>query len=151
MVTESCQTGLVLCATPTHPHSYKHLHILCLQTLVKGSLFIACIDHSVLVKGLLCIASDRRLPAEVIKSTRVGRRDRRRGEALTIQTEGLKEHIKFLLSETRGCSLTRLTATRRRFPTQCPINSLPSSPCLLPPPPPLGWRMSRAGLRSSTR
>lgn len=46
------------CDTPPHPPTSQHLHIFCPQILVKGSLFIACIDHRVLVKGLLCIASD---------------------------------------------------------------------------------------------
>lgn len=45
-------------STPPHPCTSQHLHIFCPQILVKGSLFIACIDHRVLVKGLLCIASD---------------------------------------------------------------------------------------------
>lgn len=46
-------------APPTHlPTHSQHLHTFCPQILVKGSLFIACIDHRVFVKGLLCIASD---------------------------------------------------------------------------------------------
>lgn len=50
--------AVVFPGTPPHPRTSQHLHIFCPQILVKGTLFIACIDHRVLVKGLLCIASD---------------------------------------------------------------------------------------------
>lgn len=54
---ELCQAAQQL-LQHTSPPTSQHLHIFCPQILVKGSLFIACIDHRVFVKGLLCIASD---------------------------------------------------------------------------------------------
>lgn len=55
---EPCPLHCGFPGTPPHPCTSQHLHIFCPQILVKGTLFIACIDHRVLVKGLLCIASD---------------------------------------------------------------------------------------------
>lgn len=55
---EPCPLHCGFPGTPPRPRTSRHLHIFCPQILVKGTLFIACIDHRVLVKGLLCIASD---------------------------------------------------------------------------------------------